>query len=104
MDPIVQYLKMGISSIDASVVHKIRWLAPHYTLVDGQLYKRSFSLLLLKCLLSSKAKYALQEVHDGLCRNQLRGQALAHKILRQGYYWPTMQDDAVEYVRACDSC
>ena len=81
MDPIVQYLKMGISPMDASVARKIRRLAPHYTLVDGQLYKRSFSLPLLKCLLPSEAKYTLQEVHDGLCNNHLRGQVLAHKIL-----------------------
>uniref|UniRef100_A0A2N9HDB7 Uncharacterized protein n=1 Tax=Fagus sylvatica TaxID=28930 RepID=A0A2N9HDB7_FAGSY len=28
----------------------------------------------------------------------------AHKLVRAGYYWPTMQKDAVSYVRACDKC
>ena len=84
MDPIVRYLKTGVLPTDTSAAHKIRRMAPHYTLVDEQLYKRSFSLPLLKWLLPSEAKYALQEVHDGLCGNHLGGRALAHKILRQG--------------------
>ncbi|XP_074359847.1 uncharacterized protein LOC141699936 [Apium graveolens] len=26
------------------------------------------------------------------------------KVLRQGYYWPTMREDATNFVRACDHC
>ena len=81
MDPIVRYLRIGVLPTDASVAHKIKHMAPHYTLVDKQLYKRSLSLPLLKCLLPFEAKYALQAVHDGLCGNHLGGRALAHKIL-----------------------
>ena len=82
MDPIVRYLRTGTLPTDVSTAHKIKRMAPHYTLVDVQLYKRSFTLSLLKCLLPSEAKYALQEVHDGLCNNQLGGRVLAHKTLR----------------------
>ena len=32
----------------------------------------------------------------------LRGQVLAHKALRQGYYWPIMKKDAVEFMRRCE--
>ena len=73
MDPIVRYLRMGTLLMDASVAHKIKRMASHYTLIGKQLYKRSFTLLLLKCLLPSEAKYALQEVHSGLCDNHLGG-------------------------------
>ena len=104
MDPIILYLNTGTLPTDASIARKIKRLAPHYTLITGQLYKRLISFPLLKCLLPSKAKYALQEVHDRLCGNHLRGRALAYKILRQGYYWPIIQSDAIEYVQACDSC
>ena len=95
MDPIITYLKSKTLPTDTSVAHKIKHLTPHYTLADGQLYKKSFSSPLLKCLLPSEADYALREVHEGICGNHLEGQALANKILRQGYYWPTMQDDTV---------
>ncbi|XP_074355737.1 uncharacterized protein LOC141695388 [Apium graveolens] len=30
--------------------------------------------------------------------------ALAHKIIRQGYYWPTIHQDAIEFVKKCKEC
>ncbi|KAK3017829.1 hypothetical protein RJ639_003431 [Escallonia herrerae] len=47
------------------------------------------------------ARYALVE---GICGQHLGGRTLAQKILRQGYYWPTMQRDAIEFTRRCDKC
>ena len=29
---------------------------------------------------------------------------MVHKLIRVGYYWPTMQKDAHAYVKACDKC
>ncbi|KAK3029542.1 hypothetical protein RJ639_038501 [Escallonia herrerae] len=48
--------------------------------------------------------YALREVHEGICGQHLGGRALAHKVLRQGHYWPTMQQDAMSYTTKCDAC
>ncbi|KAK3011208.1 hypothetical protein RJ639_011741 [Escallonia herrerae] len=44
------------------------------------------------------------EVHEGICGQHLGGHALAHKVLRQGYYWPTMQQDVMSYTKKCDAC
>ncbi|KAK2996844.1 hypothetical protein RJ639_025975 [Escallonia herrerae] len=71
---------------------------------EGILYKKSFSLPYLRCLRPSESLYALQEVHEGICGQHLGGRTLAQKILRQGYYWPTMQKDAIEFTRRCDQC
>ncbi|KAK3027189.1 hypothetical protein RJ639_042455 [Escallonia herrerae] len=71
---------------------------------EGTLYKKSFSLPYLRCLRPSESLYALQEVHEGICYQHLGGRTLAQKILRQGYYWPTMQKDAIEFTRRCDQC
>ena len=30
--------------------------------------------------------------------------SLVRKIMRTGYFWPTMQQDAAEFVKKCDSC
>ena len=30
--------------------------------------------------------------------------SLSYKALRQGYYWPTMKKDSVNFVRKCDKC
>ena len=48
--------------------------------------------------------YALREVHKEICDNHLGGRALSYKILQQGYYWPTMQEDVIQYMKRCDSC
>ena len=29
---------------------------------------------------------------------------LVHKVVRAGYYWPTIQADAKAYVKVCDQC
>ena len=46
----------------------------------------------------------MREVHEGICRNHLGSQSLVHKLIRAGYYWPTMQKDTQANVRACDKC
>ena len=73
-------------------------MATQYILMNGQLYKRSFSLSLLKCLRPMDADYALQEVHEEICRNHLGGKSLAYKVLRQEYYWLTMKKDAAKLI------
>ena len=71
-------------------------------MMNGHLYKRSFSLPLLKCLGPTDADYALREVHEEIYKNHLGGKSLAYKVLRQGYYWPTMKKDAAELIRRCE--
>ncbi|KAL5549896.1 hypothetical protein UlMin_000072 [Ulmus minor] len=65
---------------------------------------RSFSSPNLTCLNEYQAKYVLQEVHEGVCGNHSSSRALAHKVLRQGYYWPTIQADSLAFVQKCDKC
>ncbi|KAK3027704.1 hypothetical protein RJ639_042211 [Escallonia herrerae] len=71
---------------------------------DGVLYKKSFSFPYIKCLSPREVNYTLREVHEGICGQHLGRRNLAHKILRQGYYWPGMQKDAVSFMRRCDQC
>ena len=46
----------------------------------------------------------MREVHEGVCRIHLRARLLIHKLIRVGYYWPTMQKDAHFYMKARDKC
>ena len=46
----------------------------------------------------------LREVHEGACGNHSRAKSLIHKIVRAGYYWPTIQIDAKTYVKVYDQC
>ncbi|KAK3005307.1 hypothetical protein RJ639_016917 [Escallonia herrerae] len=104
MDMIVTYLSIGELPGERHEARNLRVKAARYALVEGTLYKKSFSLPYLRCLCPSESIYALQVVHEGISGQHLGGRTLAQKILRQGYYWPTMQRDAIEFTRRCDKC
>ncbi|XP_073107347.1 uncharacterized protein [Elaeis guineensis] len=104
MDPIIEYLSDGVLLEDPAEAKRTRWAAFQYVMMDGRLYKRSFSLPLLKCLGSTDADYALREIHEEIYGSHLGGKSLANKILRQGYYWPTMKKDATDLVQRCEPC
>ena len=48
--------------------------------------------------------YALREVHKVVCGNHSSPRSLVGKVIRAGYFWPTMQKDAIEVVQRCDKC
>ncbi|KAL0444416.1 UNVERIFIED_CONTAM: hypothetical protein Slati_2164300 [Sesamum latifolium] len=53
---------------------------------------------------SPRAEYILSEVHEGSCGNHFGGRSLADKVLRQGYFWPSIQKDAAHVVKRCKKC
>ncbi|KAL5558903.1 hypothetical protein UlMin_035114 [Ulmus minor] len=104
MDPIMAYLRDGTLPPDKFEARRLRYRSARYYLDKDKLHKRSFSSPSLTCLNEDQAKYVLQEVHEGVCGNHSGGRALAHKVLRQGYYWPTIQADSLAFVQKCDKC
>ena len=46
----------------------------------------------------------MREVHEGICGNHSGSRSLVHKLVRAGYYCPTMQADVEAYVKAYDKC
>ncbi|XP_052292047.1 uncharacterized protein LOC127900835 [Citrus sinensis] len=104
MDPITSYLRDGVLPPDKLRARKIRAQASRYTMIDGVLYRRGYTLPFLRCLDEDDADYVLRKIHEGICGNHSSGRSLAHKALRQGYFWPTMHQDAQEKTRSCVSC
>ena len=99
MDPIWDYLVEGQLPNDPKEALKLRTRYARFTIHQGALYKRGFFTPVLKCIAGGDADYVLREVHEGVCGNHIRARALAGKVLRQGYYWPTMLRDATKLVR-----
>ena len=98
------YLQMGALLEDPKHAHKIRVQASHFTLIGGDLYRRSFGGPYLRCLIQPEIQYVLSELHEGVCGNHSGVRTLAHRAHSQGYYWPTMRQDTEIYVRKCDKC
>jgi transposase InsO family protein len=72
--------------------------------VDGDLYRRSSSGILLKCISREKGRDVIADVHGGECGSHASSRTLVGKAFRQGFYWPTALQDAVELVRRCEAC
>ena len=64
-------------------------------MLNDELYKRDFSQPHLRCIVEEEeAKYILEEVHEGICGDHMGAKSLVRKIMRIGYFWPMMQQDA----------
>ena len=86
MDPIWEYLVEGTLPRDPKEASKLRARSARFTLHRGTIYKRGFSMPILKCVGKEDANYILREVHEGICGNHIGARTLARKTLRQGYY------------------
>jgi ribonuclease HI len=102
--PISRYIENGELPANPQERTMLKPRACTFTLVEGTLYKRGFITPLIKCLGPNETQEVLTDVHDGICGQHLGAKALAKKILRAGYYWPTMLKDAQDYVNLCDKC
>uniref|UniRef100_A0A2N9GIS8 Integrase catalytic domain-containing protein n=1 Tax=Fagus sylvatica TaxID=28930 RepID=A0A2N9GIS8_FAGSY len=104
MTPIISYLERGTLPDDRHEARKVKVRASRFTMLQGTLYKKGFSFPYLRCLTPAEAEYVLKEIHEGICGNHLGARSLAKKIVRAGYYWPSIQADANLFVRHCDKC
>nr|XP_025697379.1 uncharacterized protein LOC112798324 [Arachis hypogaea] len=102
--PFLEYINTGNIPRDELNHQQFKRKASFYTKVAGELYRRGFSQPLLKCLNNDEAREVMDEVHEGVCGNHIGGRALAAKIARTGYYWPTMKRDCIAKVKARDKC
>ena len=101
---IASYLKDGVLLDEKETARKLKVRAARFILIKDVLYKRGFSRPYLRCLGNEEADYVMREVHKGICENHSGSRLQVHKLVRAGYYWPTMQADTEAYVRACDKC
>ncbi|XP_058765215.1 uncharacterized protein LOC131638669 [Vicia villosa] len=104
MTPVYNFLTKDELPTDPKEASVIKRRACSYTIVENKLYRRGFSIPLLKCVDASQALEILQELQEGINGQHLGGRSLARKALRAGYYWPTIQQDAKEHVQKCDKC
>ena len=101
--PILSFLREGRLPPNPEEAKKIQKRAAKFTILNDELYKRGYSQPYLRCIEEEEAKYVLEEVHGGVCGDYMGVKSLVRKIMKTGYFWPTMQQDVVEFVKKCDS-
>ena len=82
----------------------LRLKSASYQIIEGILFRKNYDGVLLRCLQKEDAKKVMTELHDGPAGGHFSGDTTAHKILRVGYYYPTLFKDAHANFRKCDIC
>ena len=82
----------------------IKLKALKFCILEGNLYWKHPGGIFLNCLLKDEADKVLQEFHAGDHGGHLYWKTTADKILRVGFYWPTLFSDVKKYVTSCHKC
>jgi ribonuclease HI/transposase InsO family protein len=104
--PYLQYLHRGELPLDRAEARRLARRAKSFVLLgDGkELYHRSTSGILQRCISVAEGQELLQEIHLGACGHHAAPRALVGNAFRQGFYWPTVVADATRIVRTCEGC
>ena len=75
-----------------------------FCILDKFLYWKDPGGILLNCLLEEEAKKKIKEFHNEDCGGHPYWKTTTHKILRAGFYWPTIFADTYKQVSTCHQC
>ena len=75
-----------------------------YCIMNEGLYWKNPNGLFLKFFLENEAERIKQEFHVGECGGHLNWKSTTNKILRAGYYWPTLFKDIHKMIIAYHKC
>jgi hypothetical protein len=104
--PYLQYLHQGELPLDRAEAWQVARRAKSFVLLgDGkELYHRSPSGILQRCISVTEGQELLREIHSGACGHHAAPRALVGNAFRQGFYWPTAVADAPRIVHTCEGC
>jgi transposase InsO family protein len=102
----LQYLHRGELPLDRAEARRLARRAKSFVLLGDrkELYHRSPSSILQRCISIAEGQELLQEIHSGACGHHAAPRALVGNAFRQGFYWPTAVADATRIVRTCQGC
>jgi ribonuclease HI len=105
-NPYLEYLLRGELPLDKVEARRLARRAKSFVLLgdEKELYHRSPSGILQRCISVAQGQELLQEIHSGACGHHAAPRALVGNAFRQGFYWPTARADATRIVRSCRGC
>eukprot|EP00253_Pinus_taeda_P036056 PITA_36056 len=83
---------------------KIIQQSARYSWISGCLFHTWIDQEIRRCVGEDEIYDILKACHDDPCGGHFVDKRTAHKVLRMGYYWPSLFKDARKYVKACDNC
>ena len=71
---------------------------------EGELYKKSTTGVLQRCISEEERRKQLAEIHAGLGGHHTAARALVSKAFQIGFFWPAALADAQDLVQRCVGC
>ena len=103
--PYLNYLLRDELPDDRAEAERIARRSRRYVVVGGEeLYQRSASGVLMRCISEDDGRKFLKEIHSGICGNHAAPRTLVGKAYQQGFFWPTAIIDVDDLVRKCEGC
>ena len=104
MEPYIKYLQNQTLPQDENQAKMLQKTARWFALHEGTLYKKSYTHPLLKCVSPEEGNYILREIHEGGCGIHQGVRTVIGKVLKNGYYWPSLRGDTETLIRRCPQC
>jgi hypothetical protein len=101
---IMEFLMDGQVPTDENEARRVMRRSKAYTIINKEIYKRSATGVLQRCVESAEGLEMLREIHQGECGHHASSRALVAKVFRHGFYWPTALQEAEDLVRKCNGC
>ena len=104
MQPYLAYLINKEIPEDLVEARRVIRRSKAFTVIKGELYKRSISGVRQRCITPEEGRIILRDIHEGICGHHASSRAVAAKAFQAGFYWLTVVEDAKNIVRTCDAC
>ncbi|KAL4297482.1 hypothetical protein GQ457_12G015360 [Hibiscus cannabinus] len=103
---IVNFLVSGIVPPDLSNHgrKKFRYDAKFFYWDEPYLFMQCADQVLRRCVPEEEQNDIMYHCHAASCGGHFSGNRTAAKILKSGFYWPTLFKDAHAFAKACDRC
>jgi hypothetical protein len=104
----LQYQKCP-DELDPHQRRRLRLKASKYIILGDFLFRRYVDGLLLRCVNDKEEQKLLHKIHGSTSSvihigGHFSAKATAFKIIRNGYYWPTIFHNSYKFARSCDKC
>ena len=100
----VRFLQTRELPEEQEEAEKVARRSTMYQFFDDILYRKRPNGVKLKCIPREEGLELLAEIHGGICGSHIGSRALAGKVFRQGFFWPTALQDATTLVTKCEAC
>ncbi|MCO5606023.1 hypothetical protein L7F22_060210 [Adiantum nelumboides] len=101
-----EFLLKGIIPKDIQKSKKYGFVrrASKYKLIGDVLYMKGTDLVLRRVPWWEELYRVLEENHEGACGRHFALKITLHKILQEGYIWPSLHKDVHHWCRSCNRC